>query len=774
MSSSGNATSSRAQYSAARLGSVIYLSIVGTVGLIANGLVIAAFWKYRKLRIATKNLFILNLAVCDLVLAILDTVFSISSSLHGRWLFGETGCNIYGFFHYFFISNTVSTLAAISVDRFYYITKPGRVHTAIITKTRAGIMIGIVYIYTFVFTIPPAIGWNSFVEEKHFFSGCYIDYSDQNAASIAYSITASTCLFLVPLAIMLYCYIKIFLAVRKSTHRTISRQSSSIGIPGSTMKKKFPLMKRTHVQTAKLIIVAVFFSMNVWVPHVTVSLAKAFSGGNGISPLASHITVLIAKSCVIYNVLIYVVLNRKFKAAVLDMICCGKTPGGSYGLGTCPRQRLSRILSDTDRELPSQLAENQRNRLNVLNSPKLRLQSRSLPNGFLEAKASDYLEGGGIFVSSVDPSTNRYGAYSHKSVEFEDVISFENLVKGDDKLRLNGQNVKTRNEPESDNKTMKTLKSNLKSSQVQGEVLADNAKVDTASSSNSKESEKRMEQTSDLEVSTTGVNNQADLETKSFKILSEARWKGLGKIRALSRRQLPDTPQDVNFKKKCAPGNLDASDNVLKIPNGKVELLPPVKSANKANGAQWVISTNPIATEPSTNDKRTDSPSPNGGMLSSYKLVRAASQRKPASTVPEKPVRHLNSNKEVLNSRASIRSLYSRHESFRCRNDTRNPSRTSEHQRSCSPGDGMPQKRQSRTRRNASHRDGIKRTKHGARTSRTNSSVKGRAANLGQSLSADSLKTPPKELENIQNYWKRMSLCLDDIDLDAENQGVSV
>ena len=355
-----NGSSEDGDYNSARLGSVVYLCIIGACGIIANSLVIFVFWKYPKLRTAA-NLFILNLAFCDLMLSILDNTFSIASTLYGKWLFGRAGCVSYGFFHYFFICCTVSTLAAISVDRFFFITRPSQTRAVqIITRRRALGILAIIYLYTLLFTFPPCVGWNSFVVEEHFFSGCYINYGDQKTSSVVYSVIAPLFLFLVPLTIMVYCYARIFVAVRRSTQRTISRSL------GTQSLKRYPLLKRTHIQTAKMIVVVIFFSMIVWVPYVVVSLIKA--GDGNVNPLVSHITVLVAKSCVIYNVLIYAILNRKLKAAILDAVCCGRQSFSLVGTpssgNNTQRNRISRILSET--EVPSHVAEAQKNRLSAL------------------------------------------------------------------------------------------------------------------------------------------------------------------------------------------------------------------------------------------------------------------------------------------------------------------------------------------------------------------------------------------------------------------------
>ncbi|KAK3697759.1 hypothetical protein QZH41_010317, partial [Actinostola sp. cb2023] len=363
MATSSN-SSVMARYETARQMSLAYLIIIGTFGILSNSLVVVVFIKHDKLRTAT-NLFILNLAVCDLIISILDSVLSIPSTLSNRWMFGTAGCICYGFLHYFFISITVSTLAAISIDRFFYITKPAQVTQWRITRTRALAMLSIIYIYVLLFTFPPLTGWNSFITEEYFYSGCYIHYSDQEPASIGYSVIASAFLFLAPLIVMIFCYSRIYAAVRTSTHRTISRALGPPGTP-STIRRKYPIFKRTHVQTAKMIIVVIFFCVIVWLPYVVVSLIKAFTGNSVITPLASHVTILVTKSCVVYNVLIYVVLNRKLKAAIINLLCCGKLPKwlAKDSKPSASNLRISRMLSEpTDKEIPSDIM---RNRLNAI------------------------------------------------------------------------------------------------------------------------------------------------------------------------------------------------------------------------------------------------------------------------------------------------------------------------------------------------------------------------------------------------------------------------
>lgn len=667
-----NGTSLEDKYGSARIASVVYLCAVGVCGIIANSLVIFVFWKYPKLRTAA-NLFILNLAFCDLMLSIFDNTFSIASTLYGEWLFGRAGCISYGFSHYFFICCTVSTLAAISVDRFFFITRPSQTRAVqVITKRKAIGILLIIYLYTLMFTFPPCVGWNTFVEEPIFFSGCYINYGDQRTSSIVYSIIAPVFLFMVPLTVMIYCYARIFVAVRRSTQRTIGR---TLGTPTS-VKKKYPLLKRTHIQTAKMIIVVIFFSMIVWVPYVVVSLIKAANGH--IDPLVSHITVLVAKSCVIYNVLIYAILNRKLKAAILDAICCGRQSFslvGSPSSGNNPnRNRISRILSET--EVPSHVAEAQKNRLSTLT------MQQSTEN--VQDQYSNHLS---------PPFTPKLKNGVVKSVEFKD-----------------GQ------------------------------------RRDTVLGTSSKE---------DLEVVVNG-NGTVPHESNGA-VYSEVslRRKKVSKIQR---------PSDVT---RVSNGSLVISDD--RTPKEIVSLQGASEKSANLNSEDAYVALSRDGILPGGELERTESHVTAETPLCSLPTESTGRQFQ--------RVHHLYSSRSAKNPRSQTlsspsqlykkgaRPISAQHVTKRISPDSSLPRASTSTDQDSDFSRGHSREG-SFVQRSASSSQRPKKPRSGNRTnvkhapSRRKSYASGRRGNI------DPLHTSAQELLEIQNFWKRMSLCLDDIDLD--------
>ena len=292
----------------------VCLVMIEILGLVCNGIILAVYYKYSRLRTAT-NMFILNLAVCNLLLAALQLGLSSPSFFEKEWLYGNGGCIAYGFLHQYLMSVAIVTLAVIAFDRFCVITKPvRRLQTFVLTKPRAKLLIFITHVYCFVFTFPLLVGWSELAPDEHYNTGCSMQYSNQTSSSLAYTITSTvfTCIF--PLVVTVFCYALIYKSVRKSSRRCTMYQSKR-----NTIYKESGLIKKSlyHTRTARMIAIVMFFFMLTWLPTRVIELLAAF--GCSASPVAVYICAFLTKSCIMYNAVVYVFLNHRFRAAFLHL-----------------------------------------------------------------------------------------------------------------------------------------------------------------------------------------------------------------------------------------------------------------------------------------------------------------------------------------------------------------------------------------------------------------------------------------------------------------------
>ncbi|NWT03859.1 OPN4 protein, partial [Mionectes macconnelli] len=68
----------------------IVILIVGITGTLGNSLVFYAFCRTRSLR-TPANMFIINLAISDLLMSLTQSPVFFTNSLYKRWIFGQKG-----------------------------------------------------------------------------------------------------------------------------------------------------------------------------------------------------------------------------------------------------------------------------------------------------------------------------------------------------------------------------------------------------------------------------------------------------------------------------------------------------------------------------------------------------------------------------------------------------------------------------------------------------------------------------------------------------------
>lgn len=96
---------------------IIVLAIGGNI------MVILTILRHRGMRTRT-NMFIVNLAVADILVAALDMPVSLITIAEGDWIFNKTLCKLNGFTMALFLICSIHTLMYISIHKYISITRP--------------------------------------------------------------------------------------------------------------------------------------------------------------------------------------------------------------------------------------------------------------------------------------------------------------------------------------------------------------------------------------------------------------------------------------------------------------------------------------------------------------------------------------------------------------------------------------------------------------------------------------------------------------------------
>uniref|UniRef100_A0A8C6TSF0 Opsin 4xa n=1 Tax=Neogobius melanostomus TaxID=47308 RepID=A0A8C6TSF0_9GOBI len=291
-----------------------FILVIGTFGVTGNALVMYAFYCNKKLR-TRPNYFILNQAISDFLMAFTQSPIFFVNSLNKGWIFGETGCKIYAFCGALFGITSMINLLAISVDRYIVITKPLQA-IQWSSKKRTCFIIGLVWIYSFAWSLAPLLGWSSYIPEG-LMTSCTWDYVTSTPANKSYTLMLCCFVFFIPLGIISYCYMCMFLAIRHA-----SRDMEKLG----SQVRKSTLIQQQSIKTewklAKIAFVVIIVFVLSWSPYACVTLIAWAGYGGILNPYSKAVPAVIAKGSTIYNPFIYAIIHSKYRLAVL--LCAKK------------------------------------------------------------------------------------------------------------------------------------------------------------------------------------------------------------------------------------------------------------------------------------------------------------------------------------------------------------------------------------------------------------------------------------------------------------------
>lgn len=137
---------------AARVILILLFSLIIIVSVIGNLLVIITFIVNIHMRSVT-NIFILSLAISDLLVIVICAPINMSTAINTFWTFSSFACKLMPFLITFVVACSSLTLCCIAFDRYYAIVHPLKLKF-LQTPTRASILQIIVWVISGAASIP--------------------------------------------------------------------------------------------------------------------------------------------------------------------------------------------------------------------------------------------------------------------------------------------------------------------------------------------------------------------------------------------------------------------------------------------------------------------------------------------------------------------------------------------------------------------------------------------------------------------------------------------
>lgn len=146
--------------------------------------------------------------------------FSLARELMGYWMFGELWCDIHAALDVLLCTASINNLTMISLDRYWSVTNAVE-YLKKRTPRRAAIMICFVWLFSAAVSLPPLAGWKK-PRQQSDFPQCDVS---NDLGYVLYSALGS---FYIPVIIMSFVYLRIYLAARSRERRAMQRKAKMV------------------------------------------------------------------------------------------------------------------------------------------------------------------------------------------------------------------------------------------------------------------------------------------------------------------------------------------------------------------------------------------------------------------------------------------------------------------------------------------------------------------------------------------------------------------
>ncbi|CAL1530945.1 unnamed protein product [Lymnaea stagnalis] len=306
------------------------LSVAAFFIIVGNSMVLVVIIRHRGMRTRT-NLFLVNLAVADLFVGLFVVPFTITTLVENDWIFGEGFvCKFNGWMNSFCLISSIHTLMYISIHKYYSIVRP---LSNPLKLSYIIAMMAAAWIWAGACSTMNIIGLK--VEYKPGTSQCGPKYPDGLQAYIIHALLQIT-VILIPLIILVFCYTRMFQAIKKHSQRLRNN---------STVAEDLILSQQKKVAVTLLIVLATFVIMalpyHAYANYTTIIKDKKHFSSY-LNPVA-YTFLFLSSMC---NPIIYAFRSPAFREGYKEILC--QTPNYviSDDSEVTPRtNRLSSLIS---------------------------------------------------------------------------------------------------------------------------------------------------------------------------------------------------------------------------------------------------------------------------------------------------------------------------------------------------------------------------------------------------------------------------------------------
>ena len=287
------------------------LFLINLASLTGNLLLGIAVIKNPNLRRTVPNMYIMTLAASDFLMSLLGIPFSVASLMTGKWPFDNFTCQLQGFWILLMCAVSLQTLAVTAVNRYFRVVRSRAQYQKLFNIKTTKITIAVLWIMAFFAPLPYVVAGHEF-----FFHTGKV-FCAHNAESLydGYGAYLVLVYVAIPLVIIITCYSKVFIVVRKHNVNFRSRirsRTQSCASPDGSLSVE-------EVNITYILLVVVIGFLTCWTPVLVIDLIDFINADWKLKRQVYVSYTCFGFASTSLNPIIYGVMNRSFREAYVNI-----------------------------------------------------------------------------------------------------------------------------------------------------------------------------------------------------------------------------------------------------------------------------------------------------------------------------------------------------------------------------------------------------------------------------------------------------------------------
>ena len=295
----------------------LFLFLINFASFFGNLLLGIAVMRNPTLRRTVPNMYIITLAVSDFLLSLVGIPLSLAALIVGKWPFNNFICQIQGFWILFMEAASLQTLAVTAVNRYVRVVRSRSLYQKLFNFKTAKVTIVVMWFMALFAPLPYA-----FAGHEYIFHTAKV-FCAHNPASLndGYGAYLVLVFVAVPLIIILICYTKVFLRVRKHNLGFRYRNQMRAPFPASTSENSLSV---EEVNVTYVLLVVVLGFLTCWTPVLVIDLIDFINADWKLKREVYVSYTCFGFASTSLNPIIYGIMNRSFRAEYLRILAPSK------------------------------------------------------------------------------------------------------------------------------------------------------------------------------------------------------------------------------------------------------------------------------------------------------------------------------------------------------------------------------------------------------------------------------------------------------------------